>query len=88
MVKLYVEDVARMAPAELANHLARAQVPHLHRLVVAPAHQPPAPGVERQRAHEEVVPGQRPQACASVGVPHLDLAVVRTGDDEVLLRKM
>ena len=87
VVELDVEDVARVAPAELAHHLARVQVPDLDRLVVAPAHEPPAPRVERQRAHEEVVPGQRPQACASVRVPHLDLAVVGAGDDEVLLHK-
>ena len=85
MVELDVEDVARVAPAELAHHLARVQVPDLDRLVVAPAHEPPAPRVERQRADEVVVARQRAQARAGVRVPHLDLAVVRAGDDEIVL---
>ena len=81
VVELDVEDVAHVAPAELAHHPPRVHVPHLDRLVVAPAHEPPAPRVERQRADEVVVARQRPQARAGVRIPHLDLAVIRAGDD-------
>ena len=59
MVELNVEDVAHMASAELSHHLAGMQVPHLDRLVVAPAHEPPAPRIEGERADEVVVTGQR-----------------------------
>ncbi len=46
MVELDVEDVAHVAAAVLAHELPRVQIPHLDRFVVAPAHEPPAAGVE------------------------------------------
>jgi hypothetical protein len=75
---------AGSAPAPRAAQ--RLQIPHPHTAVVARAHEAPAARVERQRAHERLVPDECAQARAGGGGPDLDLAVVRAGDDEVALR--
>ena len=85
VVKLDVEYMADVAAPELAYHLPGVQVPHLDRLVVAPAHEPSARWVERQRADERVVAGQRPQTRPGVRVPDLDLTIAGPRDDEVPL---
>ena len=86
MVELDVKDVAHVAAAELAHHLARVQVPYLDGAVIRAAHEPPRARVERERADEVIVPGERAQAHAQVRVPDLDLAVVRAGHDQIALR--
>lgn len=88
MVELDVEDVAHMTSAELAHEFPRVQIPHLDRLVVTPAHEPPTARVEGKSADQVVVPDECAKTCAGVGVPDFDLAVVGAGYDEVILLHM
>lgn len=86
VVELDVEDVAHMTSTELAHEFPRVQIPHLDRLVVTPAHEPPAAWVEGKSANEVVVPDECTKTCAGVGIPDFDLAVVGAGYNEVILR--
>lgn len=88
VVELDVEYVAHVASAELAHKLPRVQIPHLDRLVVAPAHEPPAAWVEGKSADQIVVSDKCAKTCTRVGVPDFDLAVVGARYNEVILGYM
>jgi len=63
-IKLDIEYMADMTIPELSHHLSRPQIPHLHGPVIAGADEASIGRVERQSAHEEVVPDERSHTLA------------------------
>lgn len=74
-------------PLKLAHHLASAQVPDLDGAIVAPADKTPTTWIEGQCSHQVLMARQRADAFAGGRIPHLDLLVVGTRHDDIVLDK-
>jgi len=72
---------------KLGNELAGVKVPDFDGLVVTCADESATDWIERESTNEQVVAGESPNAFPTGGGPDFDLAVVRTGDDQVILER-
>src|SRR5271170_1114862 len=76
-------------PAEGERFLARLQVPHLDRVVMAPRVQPLAVRRERQARHPTRMPGMPGEGArylARLQVPHLDLSASTPREQPLAVR--
>ena len=71
--------------SELPDNLAGLHVPDLDTPVIATTHQTTAQRIVREGADEHLMADERAQTLACGCAPDFDLAIVRTGDDEVTL---
>jgi hypothetical protein len=70
---------------KLGDELAGVEVPDFDGLVVTCADESASDWVEREGTNELVMTGESSNAFPMGGGPDFDLAVVRTGDNQVIL---
>ena len=78
--------MAGVTVLEFGDEPARVQVPDLHGLVVTCADEPTSGWIERESTNELVVTGESSNAFPPGGGPDFDFAVVRAGDNQVILQ--
>lgn len=75
-----------VAVLEFGNELARVKVPDLDRPVVTCADESTSSWVEKESTNKHIVTRESSNAFTPGGGPDFDLAVVRAGDDQVILQ--
>lgn len=85
-VELDIENMTYMTPFEFSHHLPSLQIPHLHRPIIAPTHQPTTLGIKGQRTNQHIVTNESPETFTSGGRPNLHLAIVRARNNDIILK--
>lgn len=84
-IEFYIEYMTDVAVFKLGDEPASIEVPDLHGLVVTCADEPASDWIERESTNEHVVPSESSDAFPAGGGPDFDLAIVRAGDNKVIL---
>jgi len=75
-----------MAVLEFGDELARVKVPDLDRPIITCADESTSSWVQKESTNKHVVTSESSNAFTPGGRPDFDLAVVRTGDNQVILQ--
>lgn len=84
-IKFDIKYMTDVTVLELSNELAGVEVPNFDRFVVTCADESASDRIERESPNKLFMTGQSSEALPTRGGPDFNLAVIRAGDNQVVL---